>query len=118
MNKQKSLSHYGVLGMKWGVRRYQPYPKGEGHKGRFIGKKTKKIDPVKSMSDAELKQKINRLQMERQYKQLTTKEKTAGQKIVHDILGNAAKQTITNYVSKTMTKGVEEVVKKATSKKK
>lgn len=35
------LAHYGVLGMKWGIRRYQPYPKGEGHKGRFIGEKAK-----------------------------------------------------------------------------
>ena len=32
-----ALTHHGVKGMKWGIRRYQPYSKGDSSKGRFIG---------------------------------------------------------------------------------
>lgn len=39
--QKNTLQHHGVIGMKWGIRRYQPY--GEGydaeHKGKFIGDK-------------------------------------------------------------------------------
>lgn len=74
------LYHYGVLGMKWGVRRS---PSQLGHKIR-IKRKKKPSEPihedykkahskksVSSMSDAELRNRNNRLQMERQYAQLT-----------------------------------------------
>ena len=51
--------------------------------------------------------------MEKQYKQLTAKEKSKGQRLVGDILTNAAKQTATNYVSKAITKGIDEMIKKS-----
>lgn len=39
IHEAKYLEHHGILGMKWGVRRYQPYPKRQGSKGTFKGKK-------------------------------------------------------------------------------
>lgn len=91
------LYHYGVLGMKWGVRRS---PSQLGHKIR-IKRKKKPSEPVhedykkahskkkvSSMSDAELRNRNNRLQMEKQYAQLT-KKKSRGKKIVSGIIATA-----------------------------
>lgn len=104
MNKSE-LMHYGVLGMKWGVRRKS--------KNSVETASSSKSRSVKDLSDAELRQILNRYNMEKQYAQLTAKEKSAGAKFVTDVLTNAAKQTATSYTAKYMAKGMDALIAQA-----
>lgn len=70
------LYHYGVLGMKWGIRRKSRTPSADSAKVKAIRKKR-----VSEMSNQELIDANNRLNLERNYKSLT-KKKSAGKKVL------------------------------------
>lgn len=97
------LYHYGVKGMKWGIRRT---PAQLGHRTKKSSTSQRR-EEMKKMSDTELRNRINRIQMEKQYMQLTAPNISPGKKFVKDVLVNAAKQTATNYVSKFMQSGIK-----------
>lgn len=97
------LYHYGILGMKWGVRRFQNKDGSLTPRGKSR-KKSKSVDTpahedyskahnkksVKSMSDAELRARLNRLQMEKNYQTLMGDENVSkGKKIANGILKTA-----------------------------
>lgn len=87
-----SLYHFGIKGMKWGIRRYQnkdgsltlqgKMRYSEDYKRAHSGKN------IKEMSDTELRNVNNRLQMERQYSSLTRKT-SRGKKIVQTLITTA-----------------------------
>lgn len=118
------LMHYGVKGMKWGVRKARP-TSSEKRRGKTnaqriyesIGRKKKpsttSAKPVKrrisDMSDEELRSAINRMQMERTYAQLTAEEVSKGRKFVKEVLYNSAKSVARDLTKEAMKKAVKKL---------
>ena len=97
-NKRMShseLMHFGVKGMKWGVRK-----KRIKDAKRWTSKKQAKID---GMSDDQLKKVNNRLRLEKEYRQLTqTKLEKYRNKA-----GKAAEEAIFNTLQNVIQKGLK-----------
>lgn len=136
------LYHHGIKGQKWGVRRYQNadgtytmlgkvrYGAGKAARstGRVIKKaaskvkekvveKYKKANPEKRMNDKELRDYINRINLENSYKQAqeSLKSKQFGTKAmraVGDIIGRAGNKVINRAIDEAVNKMFEKPDKK------
>lgn len=124
ISKQKELSHHGVKGQKWGVRKDRQsgssgwkktakiispvgYAAGKGLHKAATSKKARSARNVyrnitgskrsaamtkyrkkniDGMSDADLRKAVNRMNLERQYRDLTKADYMKGQRYASDIL--------------------------------
>ena len=128
MDDNLYLSHHGVKGQKWGVRRtkaqlgYKVSTTAKKIKNRFIKNKTKdkskkpnmtkktKKEDIKTLSDDELRNRLNRIRLEQEYSRYATPPKrvSTGRKIVQKVFNdvvmpsaiNAGKTALTNYLTR------------------
>lgn len=92
------LAHYGVLGMRWGRR------KGKSTKSSSKRQKKKKVS---QMSNEELRERINRMQLEQQYKSLNHTNRNAALKYVGRVMSNTGNSIVNEYTTKYAKKGIK-----------
>lgn len=89
---ENTLSHFGVQGMKWGVRKAsekkngksKPAPSSEYTQSRALKKRS-----VKTLTNAEIKALNQRMQLEKTLKELNPSAITRGSNIAKGVLATA-----------------------------
>lgn len=101
-----TVIHFGIKGMKWGVRRNRgANGRVKGSSGPPRGRKA-----ASKMSDSELRQHINRLQLERQYSQLNPTRVDSGRRAVTKWAANVSMQVVNQQVTKYANRGIDTAI--------
>lgn len=101
------LAHYGVKGMKWGVRRSRQQL--ESSREAATAKSTKKkikSQGLDSLTNDELKTYLERMDLEKRYKKANPDFKDEAGKFIKDTLVQVGKQETAKFLSKEIAKAL------------
>lgn len=100
---REELYHYGVKGQEWGVQNGPPYPLSDRTRKQMVrAQRRRDYANRELMSDEELRNRINRLQMERQYRELNNEMVESGKSTLQRSLKTAGEKTLTNAMQGAM----------------
>lgn len=113
---ENKLYHFGIKGMKWGIRRYQNKDGSLTSAGKKRYSDSSSVnDGIKDLTDQELRDRINRLNLEKQYRDLTTpsgqKQVSRGKQFVTSVLETSGKNIATQLVTYGMGTAVNKIFK-------
>lgn len=121
------LVHFGVRGMKWGIRRNRNSSgsRVSSVKGKIksaVGK-IKNREKIKNLSDEDIKKRIARLQLEKQYRDLKSDRLSVGSKWAQKVIAETGTQIAKDIVRYGIGTGVNtitgtQIIKGAGGKKK
>jgi hypothetical protein len=113
------LTHYGIKGMRWGVRRTRSQidSSSEDHRNAQSAKTKAKKGGVKSLSNKELQDLITRMNLEKQYASVVPPSHgkrvlTVGAKFAADVIGGVGKQQATKLANDQATRLIAQLLKK------
>ncbi len=112
------LAHYGVLGMKWGVRNRSRttstprHPVSPDAATALALKGQVRKHGTQSLSNADLQKLVTRLNLERQYSNLNPDQISAGRAFMHKALVDAGKQEATALITQFANAGAKWLIKK------
>lgn len=126
---EEMLQHYGIDGMKWGVRNGPPYPLERGRHGKstVVGKANRILADVDDLSLEELRVLVTKLELQKKLIDLTAPQKKQGKSYAMKVLSKVGDTAIsvavpaaTSYAIKKMVENVagEDVVAEMFPKKK
>lgn len=96
------LQHHGIKGQKWGIRRFQNADGSLTAAGKQRVSEVKKRTDSRNrgtLSNAQLKAKIERLQLEKQLRELTNQEVNSGRVYTQKILKDVGSRVLTTVTT-------------------